>query len=46
MAKTYGGIRGGGASGREGDSSYKGSIKNVESLVKMKDPKMSLEVFH
>lgn len=30
----------GGEKGREGDSTYKGTVKNIESLVKMKDPQM------
>ena len=30
----------GGAKGRDDDSAYKGSVKNIEGLVKMKDPQM------
>lgn len=43
MAKTSGGVRGGtpgGAKGKNGDSTYKGRIRNVESLSNMKDQRM------
>lgn len=39
MGRNSGGTPGG-AQGKDGDSTYKGSIKNVEPLVKMKDPQM------
>lgn len=39
MGRNSGGTPGG-AKGRDGDSTYKGEIRNVEGLIKMKDPQM------
>lgn len=39
MGRNSGGVLGG-AKGKEGDSTYKGKIENIESLFKMKDPQL------